>query len=110
MRGHPIWLQFQRAACGGFGIGKPAELAQDRRVVGMHFGLRGKLCDGAAQMGIGLAKTLVVIGQQPEHMVCRGVCLITLQHAPRQVGGVRSIALGVEAMQARDVALQPFVP
>ena len=110
MRGDAIRLQFQRAACGGFGIGEPAELAQDRRVVGMHFGLRGKMCDGAAQVSIGVAKPLVVIGQQPEHMVCRGVCLITSQHAPRQVGGGRSIALGVEAMQARDVALQPFVP
>ena len=39
------------------------------------------------QMSIGLAKALVVIGQQSEHMVCRGVCLVASQHAVRQVGG-----------------------
>ena len=39
-----------------------------------------------------------------------GSCFVASKHAVRQFGGGVLMALRVEAMQACDVALAPFVP
>ncbi len=109
-RAHRVGFQFQRGARGCFCVCETTLTAQNCGSVGMQFRLMRRALDGRQQVLIRVRQSLVLIGQQTEHMMCVAIVRVAIEDSLRDFGGSGCVAGLIKSMQPVAVAQSPFIP